>query len=93
MTSFKLSDERYEEIKGLLAEYIKTGNEIEFKYNEKMYSITYSPADQEDYISFCEFYKEPTNVKSFEELLEVSRDGVTVLQMWESLTDEDIWIY
>ena len=79
--------------KELLKDYIDCGREIEFKYNEKMYSITYSPADQEDFISFCEFYKEPTNVKTFEELLEVSRDGVTVLQMWESLTEEDVWIY
>ena len=34
-----------------------------------------------DYISFCEFYKEPTNVTTIEDLLEVSRDGVTVLEM------------
>ena len=79
--------------KELLKDYIDCGREIEFKYNEKMYSITYSPADQEDFISFCEFYKEPTNVKTFEELLEVSRDGVTVLKMRESLTEEDVWIY
>lgn len=79
--------------KDLLKDYIDCGREIEFKYNEKMYSITYSPADQEDFISFCEFYKEPANVKTFDELLEVSRDGVTVLQMWESLTEEDVWIY
>ncbi len=79
--------------KELLKDYIDCGREIEFKYNKKMYSITYSPADQEDFISFCEFYKEPTNVKTFEELLEIVRDEVTVLQMWESLTEEDIWIY
>ena len=79
--------------KDLLADYIECGREIEFKFNEKMYSITYSPADQEDFISFCEFYKEPTNVKTFEELLEISREGVTVLQMWESLSEDDIWIY
>ncbi|MBR3004275.1 MAG: hypothetical protein IKH67_04310 [Lachnospiraceae bacterium] len=79
--------------KDLLKDYIDCGREIEFKYNENMYSITYSPADQEDFISFCEFYKKPTNVKTFEELLDVSRDGATVLQMWESLTEEDVWIY
>ncbi len=79
--------------KELLKEYVDYGREIEFKYNEKMYSITYSPADQDDYISFCEFYKEPTNVKTFDELLEISREGVTVLQMWEDLTEDNIWIY
>lgn len=79
--------------KELLKDYIDCGREIEFKYNGKMYSITYSPADQDDFISFCEFYKEPTNVKSFDELLQVSRESVTVLQMWSALTEEDVWIY
>ena len=79
--------------KKLLNEYVACGREIEFKYNDKMYSITYSPADQEDFISFCEFYKEATNVKSFEELLEVTREGVSVLQMWETLEENDVWIY
>lgn len=79
--------------KNLLAEYVACGREIEFKYNNKMYSITYSPADQDDFISFCEFYKEPTNVKTVDELLEVSREGVSVLQMWESIETDDVWIY
>ena len=78
--------------KGLLKEYVDCGREIEFKYNDKMYSITYGIIDDEEVISFCEFYKETTEVKTFEELIEVSRDGVTVLQMWESLTEEDVWI-
>ena len=77
----------------VLIEYIECGREIEFKYKGKMYSITYSPTDMDDFISFCEFYKEPTNVTTIEELLEVSRNGVTVLQMWEALSEEDIWIY
>jgi hypothetical protein len=79
--------------KDLLEEYIDCGREIEFKYNGKMYSITYGTVDDEEVISFCEFYKETTEVKSFAELLEVLRDGATVLQMWESLTEEDVWVY
>ena len=79
--------------KDLLKEYVDCGREIEFKYNDKMYSITYGIIDDEEVISFCEFYKETTEVKTFEELIEASRDGVTVLQMWESLTEEDVWIY
>ena len=79
--------------KEVLIDYIECGREIEFKYKGKMYSITYSPTDMDDFISFCEFYKEPTNVTTIEELLEVSRNGVTVLQMWEALSEEDIWIY
>lgn len=79
--------------KELLAEYVACGREIEFKYNNKMYSITYYTSDQEDYISFCEFYKDPTDVKTFDELIAVSQDGVSVLEMWETLTEDDIWVY
>lgn len=76
-----------------LIEYIDCGREIEFKWHDRMYSITYSPEGEEDFISFCEFYKAPTNVKTIDELICVERDGVTVLEMWESLGDEDVWIY
>ena len=34
-----------------------------------------------------------TYFTGFEELLKVTRDNVTVLQMWESLTEKDVWIY
>lgn len=44
-------------IKEQLKEYIEYGNEIEFKYNNKMYSITYGTFNNERLISFCEFYK------------------------------------
>ncbi len=77
-----------------LFEYISEGREIEFEYNGKKYSITYSPSwEPEEYISFCEFYKETSDVKTPEELIEVERDGVTVLQMWESLSEDKVWIF
>lgn len=76
-----------------LIEYVECGREIEFKYKGKMYSITYSPDGVEDYISFCEFYKETSDVKTVEELTKVEREGVTVLQMLESLTEDDVWLY
>ena len=76
-----------------LINYVSHGREIKLKYNGKMYSITYSPQGEDDYISLCEFYKETTDVHSVEELLEVHRDGITVKQMLESLTEDDIWIY
>ena len=79
--------------KEVLIDYIECGREIEFKYSGKMYSITYSPADMDDFISFCEFYKEPTNVTTIDDLLEISRYGVTVLKMWESLSEDDMWVY
>lgn len=79
--------------KELLVDYIECGREIEFKYKGKMYSITYSPADMDDFISFCEFYKEPTNVTTIDDLLKVSRNGINILEMWESLSEEDVWVY
>ena len=76
-----------------LKEYTECGNEIDFKYKNKMYSITYGTFNNERFISFCEFYKETTEVRTFEELVKVTRNNITVLQMWESLTENEIWIY
>ena len=55
--------------KEMLADYVECGNEIEFKFNNKMYSITYGIVDEKEVISFCEFYKETTEVESFDELI------------------------
>ena len=57
------------------------------------YSITYGRIDGKDVISFCEFYKETTEVETAEELLSVERDGISVLSMLQSLKEKDIWIY
>ena len=76
-----------------LIDYVNHGREIVFRFQGKMYSITYSPEGMDDFISFCEFYKETSDVKTVEELIKVTRNGITVLQMLESLTEADIWIY
>lgn len=76
-----------------LREYVSEGREIEFKFNGKNYSITYGVIDGKNVISFCEFYQETTEVETVDELIKVERDGVTVLHMLESITEEDIWIY
>lgn len=80
-----------------LNEYIQIGNEIEFTFNGKQYSITYwYPDNNEDnkWISFCEFYKETTEVKTAKELWNnVSRDGVTVGKMLTSINESQIYIY
>ena len=76
-----------------LVDCIEHGREIEFRYNGKQYSITYSPEGTDDFISFCEFYKEPSDVKTVEELMRVTRDNVSVIDMLESLSDDNIWIY
>ena len=72
---------------------IETGREIEFTFNKKRYSITYYNDNREKYISFCEFYKEITDVSTVDELCKVKRDGVTVLEMLESIEECDMTIY
>ena len=44
-------------------------------------------------ISFCVFYKETTEVDTFEKLCEVKRYGKTVIEMVNSITEKDMWIY
>ncbi len=72
---------------------VSRGHEIEFVYNKKRFSITYGEFDGVDMISFCEFYKETTEVKTVEELLKVERYGVTVEEMLASCKEEDLWIF
>jgi hypothetical protein len=44
-------------------------------------------------ISFCEFYKEVTDVETVDELCEIKRNGVRVIDMLSSVSDDDIEIY
>lgn len=76
-----------------LREYVSQGREIEFNYQGKQYSITYGVIDGKEVISFCEFYKETTEVETVDELVKVERDGVSVIQMLESISDNEIWVY
>lgn len=79
--------------KNELLNHINSGREIEFRYGGDMYSITYGTLNGKHVISFCKFYDVTTDVDSADELLNVSRNGVTVLEMVESLSLKDIWIY
>lgn len=79
--------------KDYLQELIETGREIEFDYRGKRYSITYMLIDDKEYISFCEFYKETTEVTTYDELCQVERNGVSVIKMWESITEDDVWVF
>lgn len=78
-----------EEIK----KYVSYGNEIEFQFQGKRFSITYGEFHGKELISFCEFYKETTEVKTVDELLKVKRYGVTVEKMLSECTAEDISIF
>ena len=80
-----------------LKDLVDYGQEIEFSFKGKRYSITYwYPNDDENdmWISFCEFYKETTEVRTANELWsDVSRDGFTVGQMLSSTEVEDVDIF
>ena len=76
-----------------LKDYVSCGREIEFEYNGKRYSITYGEFAPDGEISFCEFYKESTEVMSVEELLKVERNGITVEEMLANCPEEDIDIF
>ncbi len=76
-----------------LIEYVNTGTEIEFKWNGAMYSITYGVINGKHVISFCEFYKESTEVETVDELMKIKRNNTSVIEMLQSLTEDDIWIY
>ena len=76
-----------------LLDFINCGREIEFQFNGKRYSITYGLIDNKEVISFCEFYQYTTEVTTCDELLRVSRGGVTVEEMLKNLSEEDVWIF
>ena len=80
--------------KDLLIDYVSHGREIEFNYNGKMQSITYGIVDGKDVISFCEFYKDTTEVTTASDLWNnVYRDGVSVGEMLSSIKQDDIYIF
>lgn len=74
---------------------VSTGREIEFEYNEKRYSITYYKDKKinKRMISFCEFYKMPTDVKTVNELLAIKIDGVMLEEVFSKLPDDAFDIF
>ncbi|MCM1523230.1 MAG: hypothetical protein NC120_02120 [Ruminococcus sp.] len=76
-----------------LTKLISAGREIEFLYGNKKFSITYGSVNGEDVISFCEFYKESTEVRTVDELLDVYRYDHSVKEMLSQISDDDIWIF
>ena len=72
---------------------IEEGREIEFLFEGRKYSITYGMVDDNEVISFCEFYQETTEVTTVGELLAIRRYGKSVEEMLSRLSDNDIWIF
>ncbi len=75
-----------------LEHFIEYGHEIEFTWQGKEFSIT-SCQDETEKISFCEFYKDTTEVSSVDELCLVERYRTKVIDMLTSITEKDISIF
>lgn len=80
---------KIEEIKRIL----KDGEEIEFKYNDKNFSITFFDENNKTKISFCEFYKEPIDVDSIEAVFDIVYNGETVKDILKQIDKKDIVVY
>ena len=72
---------------------IRDRREVEFEYKRKRYSIRYYADERERYISFCEFYKEPLDVKTVYELLAIKLGDKTLGEIFASLPDQAFDIY
>lgn len=80
-------------IKTELERLVSEGHEIEFEYQKKKYSITYGEINGEEVISFCEFYKNTVEVKTFAELLAIRYNDFILGDIIENLQEDKIWIY
>jgi hypothetical protein len=76
-----------------LIDYMNTGNEIEFSYKKKRYSVTYFHEEgNSDWISFCEFYQDPDEFSSIDEFLDQATLGEKKLvDRLDEITQVDIY--
>ena len=79
--------------KEYLTQLINEGHEIEFEYNGKRYSICYGMIDDEEVISFCEFYKDSKEVKTIESLFQLQYNDFIVENILEYIEDDKIWVF
>ncbi len=79
--------------KEYLIKLIEEGHEIEFEYKDKKYSICYGVIDNEEVISFCEFYKESKEVKTIEELLSLEYNDFIFENILDSIDEDKVWVF
>ena len=79
--------------KEYLIKLIEEGHEIEFEYKDKKYSICYGVIDNEEVISFCEFYKESKEVKTIEELLALNYNDFVLQDILDSIDEDKVWVF
>ena len=76
-----------------LVNYIDCGHEIEFQYNGIWFGINYEKVHNRNgiFLDFYEHNKESSEhlVKTVEALVNIKYTGVTVMEMLESLGDEE----
>ena len=79
--------------KEYLIKLIEEGHEIEFEYKDKKYSICYGFIDNEEVISFCEFYKESKEVKTVEQLLTLNYNDFVIEDILDSIDEDKVWVF
>lgn len=69
--------------------WIETGNEVEFSYGEKRYSLTYGrKKNGAEYISFCEFYKPDMEFADAADFMSHAKINDRLLkEIWKDVTD------
>ena len=72
---------------------IACNREIEFTYLGRRFSITYFVNQDKRYISVCEFYKKPIEVKTASEVLKIKIGNKTLERIFASLPDSAFDIY
>ena len=73
-----------------LIEWIETGRELEFEFGGRKYSITYYNDGRRDYVSFCEFYKEPLDVSDANALWDSSYKGIELSKMLSAIPEDKV---
>lgn len=72
-----------------LKNLIETGYDIEFSYKGKSYSITKTGRNT---ISFCEFYKEPTEFACVDEFINNAKiDNELLKDIWDKVTNISVF--
>ncbi len=73
-----------------IEELVRGRREIEFFYLGHRYSITYYEDDRKNFISVCQYYHKPVDVKDADELLKLKIGRRTLEQIFSLLPDNAI---
>lgn len=73
--------------------WIEMGDEVEFTYKGKRYSVTYFVNDsKQEGISFCEFYKEPVEFYKAEDFMNNAKiENELLKNIWDKVVDISVF--